>query len=195
MRKSLDADSAKDFDPIATPKENVFGSKISYRLIADTLYELLKQKLYIDITVSELIQAADVARVSFYRNFNSISDVLDYIADGISEGMIHDVFPVLVSNDEKEWRAFLFEHFYRIMKNKGEIETLRYENFAVLRSRMSEKMQRYDRELPDGTLQEKYAAFGKMGLIINIDMKWIGEGMKETPEEMVDYIMSFILLF
>ncbi len=36
---------------------------------------------------------------------------------------------------------------------------------------------------------------GKIGLINNITKKWVDSGMKETPVEMIDYIMSFILSF
>ena len=32
------------------------------------------------------------------------------------------------------------------------------------------------------------------GQINSITRKWMDSGMKETPEEMIDYIMSFILL-
>ena len=45
------------------------------------------------------------------------------------------------------------------------------------------------------TMQGKYAACGKMGLINSIARKWMDDGMKETPEEMIDYIMSFIISF
>lgn len=31
--------------------------------------------------------------------------------------------------------------------------------------------------------------------IFNVVKKWAEEGMKETPEEMIDYITSFILKF
>ena len=46
-----------------------------------------------------------------------------------------------------------------------------------------------------GTIRDKYLAVGKIGLIHNITKKWINTGEKETPEEMIDYIMSVITLF
>ena len=163
--------------------------------IADTFVTLIAQNPYMDITVTELIQTANVARVSFYRNFSSISDVFDYVVNDISDELIRDVFPVLAGNDAQAWRTFLFSYFYRFMKSQNEMETLRCENLSVLLSRLNLKMQQYERGLSGETMRGKYAAFGKMGLINNMALRWIGEGMKETPEEMVDYIMSFILLF
>ena len=45
----------------------------------------MTQKSYMDITVTDIVQEANVARVSFYRNFASISEVLDSIADATAE--------------------------------------------------------------------------------------------------------------
>ena len=49
--------------------------------MADAFVDMLSQKSYADITVTDIVNTAQVARVSFYRNFNSISDVVDYITD------------------------------------------------------------------------------------------------------------------
>ena len=49
--------------------------------IEQALLRLMTQKSYLDITVTDIVQEAKVARVSFYRNFASISEVLDSIAD------------------------------------------------------------------------------------------------------------------
>ena len=49
--------------------------------IEQALLRLMTQKSYMDITVTDIVQEAKVARVSFYRNFASISEVLDSIAD------------------------------------------------------------------------------------------------------------------
>lgn len=37
-----------------------------------------------------------------------------------------------------------------------------------------------------------YLAAGKLGLINSISKAWVDTGMKETPEEMIDFLMSFI---
>lgn len=65
----------------------------------------------------------------------------------------------------------------------------------VLFSRMDNKMHQKEADFPSETLRDKYLATGKMGLINSITKKWMDNGMQETPEEMIDYIMSFITLF
>ena len=47
--------------------------------IQKAFMELLSEKDYIDITVTDIVKKANVARTSFYRNFNSIGDLVDFI--------------------------------------------------------------------------------------------------------------------
>lgn len=163
--------------------------------IADAFMELMAKKYYMDITVTDIVNTAQVARVSFYRNFNSISDVIDYIIDEMSEEFIQDILPTLTSNDERKWREFLFEYFYRISREQEEMTAISFQNMSVLFSRINTKMQITEKELHAATIHEKYAVFGKIGLLNNIAHKWMHDGMKETPEEMINYIMTFITLF
>lgn len=164
-------------------------------LIKNALLELLNEKPYVEITVSELINKAGVARVSFYRNFHSMSDVIDEITNDITQHFAEEVYPVISGNDERAWREFLFQHFYRFSKHHSSYSIQKFQNGYVLFSRINTKIQELEKTLPSDTLKQKYAVFGKMGIINNIIKKWIDEGMTETPEEMIDYIMSFILLF
>lgn len=156
---------------------------------------LMAQKPYMDITVTDIVNTAQVARASFYRNFESISNVIDMVVDDMTEEFIEDVFPVISGSDERKWREFLFEYFYRFIQNQKKLEPFRFQNESVFFSRSEEKMKLWDKEMSADTMQGKYAACGKMGLINSIARKWMDDGMKETPEEMIDYIMSFIISF
>jgi len=165
------------------------------REIINAFMELMTQKSYMDITVTDIINTAQVARASFYRNFNSINDVIDTITDEMSDEFVDDVFPTLMSDDKRRWREFLFEYFYRFARNQKKIGFNNPQNVSVMFSRMDAKMRKRENEFPSETLKDKYTAFGKLGLINNIAKKWMDGGMKETPEEMIDYIMSFITKF
>ena len=71
-----------------------------------------------EITVTNIIKKAGVARASFYRNFNSISDVIDALVDGLSDDLIENVFSNLSGTDERKLREFLFNHFYQFLRRK-----------------------------------------------------------------------------
>ncbi len=165
------------------------------REIINAVMRLMTEKSYMDMTVTDITNTAQVARASFYRNFNSVIDVIDVIADEISDELIGDVFPTLYSSDERTWREFLFNHFYRFTRKQRQIGKIHPQNMHVLFSRMDNKMHQKEADFPSETLRDKYLATGKMGLINSITKKWMDNGMQETPEEMIDYIMSFITLF
>ena len=163
--------------------------------MADAFVDMLSQKSYVDITVMDIVNTAQVARVSFYRNFNSISDVVDYITDELANEFIDKILPVLNSNDENKWREFLFDFINNALNNRGKIEAINLQNTAVLFSHLNTKMQMYVNVNSNKTISDKYTSYVKACLINNVVKKWIDDGMVETPEEIINYLMSFITLF
>ena len=165
------------------------------REIKDALMELIAEKQYMDITVTDIVTRAGVARASFYRYFNSINDVIDAISNELSEEMLEDISPVLLRYDERTWREFLFNHFYRIARRQKQMKRIRFENISVIFTRTEDKIQQSASLFSGDTIQDKYLAVGKMGLINSVTKKWVDTGMQETPEEMIDFLMSFITRF
>ena len=163
--------------------------------MADAFVDMLSQKLYADITVTDIVNTAQVARVSFYRNFNSISDVVDYITDELANEFIDKILPVLNSNDENKWREFLFDFINNALNNRGKIKAINLQNTTVLFSHLNTKMQMYVNVNSNKTISDKYTSYVKACLINNVVKKWIDDGMVETPEEIINYLMSFITLF
>ena len=165
------------------------------REIQKAVMHLMAEKSYMDISVTDIVNTAGVARASFYRNFDSIYDVIETIADEISSDLIEDVFPVLAGTDTRKWREFLFNHFYPFIKQKNDIVPLRFENLSVIFTELDKKTEQKASLLSAATISEKYSIIGKMGLINSITKRWLDSGTEESPEEMIDYIMSFITLF
>ena len=163
--------------------------------MADAFVDMLSQKSYADITVTDIVNTAQVARVSFYRNFNSISDVVDYITDELANEFIDKILPVLNSNDENKWREFLFDFINNALNNRGKIEAINLQNTVVLFSHLNTKMQMCVNVNSNKTISDKYTSYVKACLINNVVKKWIDDGMVETPEEIINYLMSFITLF
>lgn len=165
-------------------------------LIKDALLELMLTKSYMDITVTDVVNKANVARVSFYRNFNSISDVLDYFIDDINKGFIDDILPVLLTNDERKWREFLFLYLYKLVSTHKKISSMNLANISIIISKFDNKIQVLEKKMLDyKTINEKYKIAGKFGLINSIAKKWLNNGQKETPEELINCIMSIISKF
>ena len=148
-----------------------------------------------DITVTDIVTKAGVGRASFYRNYNSVNEIIDDIVDERTSEFIDEIYPVITGSDERKWRDLLFQLFYGFPKRHIQRDALLQQNAGVWFARMNGRFQTVINQIKADTLEDRYAAFGKMGLISNIIKKWMEDGMKESPEEMVNYIMSFILLF
>ena len=108
--------------------------------IEQAFLRLMTQKSYMDITVTDIVQEANVARVSFYRNFASISEVLDSIADATAEKLNIEFLPLLDTSDERKLREYLFNYFYQISLNYKEMWAIRGLNMDLFTKRLGEKI-------------------------------------------------------
>ncbi len=169
--------------------------------IKEALMELLSEKPYMNITVTDIVKKAKVARTSFYRNFSSIENVVNSIVEEKMQFFEQEILPVMNSDDERVWREFLFHYFYQVSrdykklsgKNMHSIYSM--QNMSIFFLKTNEKIEREQKEKPASSIRDKYCAVGKVSLISDIAKKWANCGMEETPEEMVNYIMGFITKF
>lgn len=53
------------------------------RNITEAMLELMQKKSFSDITITEIIRTARVARVSFYRNYRSKEDILTTLIEDV----------------------------------------------------------------------------------------------------------------
>lgn len=114
--------------------------------IEQAFLRLMTQKSYMDITVTDIVQEANVARVSFYRNFASISEVLDSIADATAEKLNIEFLPLLDTSDERKLREYLFNYFYQISLNYKEMWAIRGLNMELLRKDSGRKFMKREKQ-------------------------------------------------
>lgn len=162
--------------------------------IEKALLTLLSKKDYTNITVTDVVKEAKVARVSFYRHFSSISDVLDSIAEQTVQKFNIEFLPLMDASNERKLREFLFNYFYQVSLNLKEMWTLNAVNSNFLSTYLAAKLQK-NFQVPDSsaaTMSEKYGWVAKLCLLDGIAQKWVFDGLQETPEEMIDYVMPII---
>ena len=161
--------------------------------IKAAMSELLNEKQFSHITVTDLIKTAGVARASFYRNYSSTTEVLDEMIDELISEFSHKVLPVITSDDRSAWRDLLFEYIYRVRINHDIFESTFNLNISDIFSRINEKIQILENSQTYSTIPQKYGVAAKLGVISSVLKHWIDTGMKESPEELVSYLMSFIV--
>jgi len=144
--------------------------------ITEALLVLMKGNSLSEISITEIVERAGVARVSFYRNFSSKEDV------------IKKHLGILICEWGKEFEEkgdpgyfaeSLLKHFYKhrefyLLLYRHELSAMIYEN---LRDACDMKNAR--------TNIERYTKSMFAGAIFGWLDEWARQGMPETPEEIV----------
>ncbi len=149
--------------------------------IAKALLELMHKKSYSSITITELIQAAGVARVSFYRNYDSKEDVLLTLIDDVLEEYYHtlecDEIGCYTYQNVKN--SFTYFQMYREIV----LDLYQFGYGSIL----LEKLNRFHEEIA-GTMPnhsiEKYELYIYMGALFNTAIMWLKNGAKESEDDM-----------
>ena len=101
---------------------------------------------------------------------------------------------MLDTTDERKIREYLFNYFYQISLNYKEMWAIRGLNMDFFTKRLGEKIheKRKAVESADPNMEEKYGWVVKLCVLDGVSRRWIMDEMKETPEEMIDYVMPII---
>lgn len=164
--------------------------------IRTALLELLAEKPYVDITVTDIVNRAGVARISYYRHFSSVNDVVDSIVDELASRFLQNVITISSSKNKELWVETLVD-FFEFTGEKGNkyFKKISQSNMSVIFIRVTERLKTITGDLPFATLDEKYNLPGKLGLIESVARHWIITGMTESTREMAEYISQIIILF
>lgn len=171
--------------------------ELSGRMIEEALLELMKERCYAGITVSEIVKRADVSRRTFYRIYREKDDVLRRFLGRLCEEY-HRQAPALeyydINRIAREFFCFWYQYreFLLQMHKSGMDEILYYEisraSAEVVRGRMKEKACIND----DRTWYfAQYSAGGFLLLLC----QWIQAGMNGTPEEYAENVSRALLEF
>lgn len=153
--------------------------------ITRALLELMAEKPYEDITVSELTSRAQVARVSFYRNFEGKDDVLQRHAKQATEKFIAWIGPDLRLRDP---HAFMFALLRHIYDNHDAIDLLFRSN------RMDILREEFNRAFGVGCEDRRESARRAFlaGGLYNLVYRWSLSGYDPTPERLADFVYELV---
>ncbi|MCR5506159.1 MAG: TetR/AcrR family transcriptional regulator [Bacilli bacterium] len=159
--------------------------------LSDAYLDLLKSKPYIEITVSELCSKADVSRISFYRNFKSFDDILNFTIDRIYARYVGNELNAFKQDPRKACEDMLDAIFDDILTRDGQLFQMLPINGAML---FDKYVQKIDILLAPNnpTLKEIYDAATSVGIIITSIRKWAMSNKKEDPQIIKQYILDRI---
>lgn len=164
-------------------------------MIETALFTLMEKKSFAQITISELVKQADVARRTFYRSYESKEEVLHGYFEKLCRMYQNEAKPLegyAIEQVARDYFSFWYQYreFLLLLHRSGLDELLYYEisqaSLEVVKSRISsEKV----KQLPG---MEYFAAYS-VGGFINLLQHWIITGMEEMPEVYADKVSTAIL--
>lgn len=159
--------------------------------IMEALFTLLKRKEFSEITVTDIVTEANVARVSYYRNFETKEAIIEEYVDSVYRELAENSVQELVFSYESLVRRF--EHsFTCLLRQKAYILALYKNGFGSL---VLEIMNRYIEEaagdMPSTSI-ERYKLYFVTGAAFNVLIKWLEGGVLESPREMAKACARFV---
>lgn len=153
--------------------------------IIEALLELLKDKSFEKITITNICQKAGVSRISFYRNFNVKEDILKKYIDDITDKFVQNQSFKYDSKKFKDYIIMLFEH----LKTQKDFALLLYKNNLLYL--IKDTFDKYFLK----NAKNKNEQFNQMfisGGLFNIFQFWLVSGAKESPKELSQMFFNFI---
>ncbi len=158
--------------------------------LLETLLKLLENKKYSEITITELTEKADIARQTFYRNYDSMDDILLSRLNEIVDEYLAKVFKNLETKKDPDWdfevRQLILlwqqnEVVFRALKKAG-LDYQVMEKLSHLFTRFHMKAQNL-RELDDKQQFLVYYLAGGVFMVLN---KWFENDMKFPMKLLTD---------
>ncbi|MCI7813416.1 MAG: TetR/AcrR family transcriptional regulator [Lachnospiraceae bacterium] len=144
--------------------------------ITKALFHLMHEKSFSDISISELIRVAGVARVSFYRNYDSKEDVLVTLIEDVLEQF----------RDTIDWSKtdyYTYGNIYRsfeYLEKYGDfvLDLYRFGYASILLGKLNQFHEDIAGIMPNNSI-EKYQLYMYMGALFNTAIMWLQNGTKE----------------
>ena len=155
--------------------------------ITDALFYLMSKKNIADITITEIIGLAKVARASFYRNYSSkenvligiIHEALQKFLDGKS---VEDIDCTSHAHFVRSFEFFKEYGVYVLGLYQSNYATVLLEELNLFHSVIAGSM-------PLSSI-ERYSIYTYIGSLFNTAIAWLKGGTKESPEDMADFFTS-----
>lgn len=164
--------------------------------LGETLKELMAEKPFDKITVSELTKRCGLNRQTFYYHFETIIDLYKWV-------MAEEAGPLLeeFKRNPENWKKAVLEILYFIRENHSavlcalqsienmHIRSFFYSYFSEIFSAMFDKICQdldVDRDFKNFIITLHIT--GAAGLAL----KWLEGGMKQSPEQITDWLELYL---
>lgn len=161
---------------------------LTKKALLNAFGELLEEKPFNKISISDLTNRCGLCRMTFYYHFNDIYELMIW---GLESQLI------AVSKDfvnYGNWKTGYLKIFYFAIERKAYIkkifQTIKGENLEVYLNKIAERMviSVFDDKITDRRINEEDKIFTAQicsHVLVNTLVNWANRGMKEEPEAVV----------
>ena len=163
-------------------KRKLANQKVKNSLLV-ALLELAQYTKWSNITVTALISKSGVARSSFYRNFSSIEDIVDYGIMQMNEKYNREN-PSLDENFRDKNLMYFKFRFYK--EHSDPLLTFHHaQTSQTLLAVINDFVVDAYGDMPSSSIS-KYELYYYSGAFYNMVIHWLEDGAKESPEDMAE---------
>ena len=179
-------------DIIYKKQHNTMGensvSKLAKKALLQAFGELIEEKPFNKITITDITARCGLNRMTFYYHFDNIYELMIW---GL-EAQLHEVSKDYINYEN--WKTGYLHIYYFALERKTYIkkifQTLEQENLEHYVNKIAERMviAVIDDKLGDKSLDEDERLFTARvcsHVLTATLMNWVSQGMKEDPEIMV----------
>lgn len=163
-------------------KRKIANQRVKDRLLT-ALIGFVGQKDWSKVTVTELIEKSGVARASFYRNFKSVEEIVDY---GIRQMTLQYEAGKPPIAEEFHSRDLLLYKFRFYQQHAALVLAFHQANAGgTLLGLITDCVLEACGDMPASSIA-KYELYYYSGAFYNMLLCWLEGGMRETPEVMAE---------
>lgn len=167
----------------------------SSQLLYDALTSLMREKPYDTIKVTDLVATAQVGRTTFYRNFDTIEDVLRMRCDQVFDGLM-DYIKSYLQQHPRESNAMQLKPTLRYFYLHSDIIELLMlaKRIDIIHDAFLSCMEPFRAQITahQGVSEEyvDYAIAIRAGVTVNILIHWIETDKQKAPDELANTLKS-----
>lgn len=161
--------------------------------ITEGLFSLLRKKTFSEITITDIVNEANVARASYYRNFQNKEEIIEAYMDSLRDELMQDINyddEDKIFNSENTKIGFEKALTYFLIR-KADLLALYNNGFGTLIQKL---FNRYIIEFA-GNMSfnsiERYKLYFISGAVSNVLIEWLSDGAKEPPREIANICVKY----
>ena len=169
----------------------------SSRMLYEALAQLIRERPFNTITITHLVDAAQLGRTTFYRNFDEIEDILRMRCDQVFDELVGYIVAFRQENRAPE-PGLLLKPMLRYFYLHSDIIDLllRAKRMDILQDAFRARSQVMQAAVAQQMqIADEYIAYGievRLNVMIAIVAHWVQTGKRQAPDELADKLKEMM---